>query len=194
MKRLTVLFPGIGYHGDKPLLYYSRDLAREAGGDVLTLQFHFSGGQIMGNEKKVEETYESLYQQAEEQLAEVAWDSYQEILFISKSIGTVIAAAYARRNEITCRHILYTPLEQTFAFKPERSIAFIGTSDPWSRLEVVQDSCREQKILLHCYEGANHSLETTDVLTNIARMQEIMQITKEYLFRNHSFDTLTLRE
>ena len=30
-KRLLVMFPGVGYHCDKPLLYYGRKIAREAG-------------------------------------------------------------------------------------------------------------------------------------------------------------------
>ena len=30
-KKLAVLFPGIGYHCDKPLLYYSAKLAGAAG-------------------------------------------------------------------------------------------------------------------------------------------------------------------
>ncbi len=34
-KRLAVLFPGIGYHCDKPLLYYSAKLARAAENEVL---------------------------------------------------------------------------------------------------------------------------------------------------------------
>ena len=29
--KLAVFFPGIGYHCDKPLLYYSRKLAQECG-------------------------------------------------------------------------------------------------------------------------------------------------------------------
>ena len=31
MSRIAVFFPGIGYRCDKPLLYFSRELAREAG-------------------------------------------------------------------------------------------------------------------------------------------------------------------
>ena len=30
-RRLAVVFPGIGYHADKPLLYYSRKLAAQQG-------------------------------------------------------------------------------------------------------------------------------------------------------------------
>ena len=31
MKKLAVIFPGVGYHTDKPLLYYSKKLAAESG-------------------------------------------------------------------------------------------------------------------------------------------------------------------
>lgn len=31
MSKTAVYFPGIGYHCDKPLLYYSRDVAYEPG-------------------------------------------------------------------------------------------------------------------------------------------------------------------
>ena len=35
MKKIAVLFPGIGYNCDKPLLYYSRRLAQNAGYDSI---------------------------------------------------------------------------------------------------------------------------------------------------------------
>ena len=30
-KKIAVVFPGVGYHADKPLLYYSRKLAAQYG-------------------------------------------------------------------------------------------------------------------------------------------------------------------
>ncbi len=35
--KLALIFPGIGYHADKPLLYYSIRLARNAGFDIRTI-------------------------------------------------------------------------------------------------------------------------------------------------------------
>ena len=29
MKKLAVIFPGVGYHTDKPLLYYSKKIASQ---------------------------------------------------------------------------------------------------------------------------------------------------------------------
>ena len=41
-KRLAVIFPGVGYHVDKPLLYYSRKLAKEYGYEVaVQITVHF---------------------------------------------------------------------------------------------------------------------------------------------------------
>ena len=38
-KKLAVFFPGIGYHNDKPLLYYSRKLAAELGFEVIEITY-----------------------------------------------------------------------------------------------------------------------------------------------------------
>ena len=54
-KRLAVIFPGIGYHCDKPLLYYSRKLAKEQGyKEIIPLEYSYTGKNIRGNEKKMQ--------------------------------------------------------------------------------------------------------------------------------------------
>lgn len=118
-RKLAVYFPGIGYHCDKPLLYYSRRLAAEAGYEELQLSYTFSGGNIRGNKEKMREAFFALYGQAKEQLEAVNWQAYDEILFVSKSIGTIISAAYAAEQHIFCRQLLYTPLEDTFRVEEE---------------------------------------------------------------------------
>jgi len=51
-------------------------------------------------------------------------------LFISKSIGTLIAASYAKKyGLIGVRQVLYTPLAETFQFAPEKGISFIGKAE-----------------------------------------------------------------
>ena len=191
MNKTAVFFPGIGYHCDKPLLYYSRKLADEAGyKTILTLDYSLLGsnitGNIRGDKEKMQQAFYFLYEQAAKQLSSVSWSDYGEILFISKSIGTVIASAYAQNEHISCRQILYTPLRETYDFHPQNAIAFLGTSDPWSNIEKVTDISRAQKIPLFLYPDANHSLETKDTLGNIKTLQDVMEKTKNYLaqFRN----------
>lgn len=120
------------------------------------------------------EAFEQLYRQAVSQLSEMEWNQYEEIVFISKSIGTVIASAYAKEHGISCRHILFTPLEQTYRFEPEQGIAFIGTKDPWSDTGSVVRLSQSRNIPIHVYEDANHSLETGDVETDLGILLDVM--------------------
>ena len=47
--KLAVFFPGIGYHCDKPLLYYSRKLAQEWGyEETMALSYTYDDGNIRG--------------------------------------------------------------------------------------------------------------------------------------------------
>lgn len=127
MMKIAVLFPGIGYHCDKPLLYYAGKLAAQHGfGEVVRVSYTFDGGNIRGNAAAMRAAFDALYAQAAEALSDVKWEQYEEILFISKSIGTCVAAAYAERNGLAVRHILYTPLKETFqlgTFRKEKRAA-----------------------------------------------------------------------
>ena len=48
----------------------------------------------------MKQAFELAYEQTEQALQDIDWNSYGSILFISKSIGTVIASAYASRHNI----------------------------------------------------------------------------------------------
>lgn len=182
MSKLIVCFPGIGYHCDKPLLYYSRCLARELGyQDSRNISYTYKAGNIRGNEEKMKEAYEVLFSQAEAELADVVWSEYDDILFISKSIGTVIAASYAEKYRLmSVRHILYTPLAQTYLFAPDHAIAFIGTADPWSDTDEVIRLSEANHIPMTVYEECNHSLECGDAMKNIEILRDVMQKTMDF--------------
>ena len=182
MKKLAIFFPGIGYHVDKPLLYYSRKLAGEAGYEQIALKYDYQAGNIRGNKEKMEAAFHALYAQVEAQLADVDFAAYAEVLFVSKSVGTIIASAYAQKLEETgteaeLRHILYTPLEATYNFAPKHAAAFIGTADPWSDVPAVIQMSEAQGVQMHVYENANHSLETEDTMQNLKILQDVMKKT-----------------
>ena len=156
--KLVVCFPGIGYHCDKPLLYYSRKLAACAGYDhTLLLQYTYHKDGLRGSPAALREAFDTLYAQAEAQLSAVDWPQYDDVLFLSKSIGTAVSAAFAQRHGIPCRQILYTPLSLTFALAPQNALAFLGTADPWSDALSVAAAARANGTPLCLYENANHS-------------------------------------
>lgn len=182
MKKIAIYFPGIGYHCDKPLLYYSRKVAFEHGyEEFLNLSYGYHGANLLGNEEKILEAFHALYEQAKQYLADISWDSYDEILFVSKSIGTAVAAAYAKRNRIFCKNIFFTPLELTFNFKPCNGIAFTGTKDPWVEKGLVERECKSYHLPLTVVDGANHSLEGDHVWKNLQILKDVMKITDEFL-------------
>ena len=183
MSKIAIYFPGIGYHCDKPLLYYCRKIACEMGYEnYRTLGYTYSGGNIRGNIEKMKEAYEALFAQAQVLLEDIKWSEYNEILFVSKSIGTIISSAYAKKHGlVNVKHILYTPLEQTFEFVSDNAIGFIGTEDPWSSIDEIINLAKTKGILLNVYEGCNHSLECADTMKNLDILNDVMKKTKEYL-------------
>lgn len=188
--KLAVYFPGVGYHCDKPLLYYARKIAAACGFDQhITLSYTTQIRDLLGNPINMKAAFLELYEQAESALDKTAAFSQQsgvasccdEILFISKSVGTAIAARYASEHNLPCRHILYTPLAETFAFHPRNGIAFTGTADSWVNTAVIRQQCQEHQIPFFLYENANHSLETGDVFRNLDIMKEVMQKTEKFI-------------
>lgn len=183
MSKIAVYFPGIGYHCDKPLLYYSRSIAREFGYEnSRNVNYTYNAGNIRGNEEKMKEAYEALFFQTEAELTDIVWPDYDDVLFISKSIGTIIATSYAEKYGLKhARHILYTPLAQTFLFAPGNAIAFIGTADPWSNTDKIIRLSNTNHIPMTVYDGCNHSLECGDTLKNLEILKDIMQRTNDFI-------------
>ena len=180
--KLVVCFPGIGYHCDKPLLYYSRKLAACAGYDhTLLLQYAYHKDGLRGSPAALREAFDTLYAQAEAQMSAIDWPQYDDVLFLSKSIGTAVSTAFAQRHGIPCRQILYTPLSLTFALAPQNALAFLGTADPWSDASSVAAAAHANGTPLCLYENANHSLETGDVLHDLATLQDVMQKTQTFI-------------
>lgn len=170
--KLAVFFPGIGYHCDKPLLYYSEKIARQYRYETIRISY-------TGLSKEMEEAFAGALSQTEKCLEGVVWSQYEDILFVSKSIGTIVACAYAEKYNVSCRNIYYTPLEQTFLYGPREGIAFHGTHDPWAQTEMIQLKCRENNLPLHIIEDADHSLEIPDdTARNLSILEDVMKETQ----------------
>lgn len=183
-KKAAVLFPGIGYTNDRPLLYYAKKLAQKHGYEIIPV--NYTGFQnpkdVIGKADAMKASFELAYEQSEKILADVKWESYQDIVFVSKSVGTAAAACYSMKHDIPAGHIYYTPVAGTFLFmKPESGIAFHGTADPWAEDETVEDSCRKLHVPLYEIDHGNHSLETGDVQHDLDIMKKIMKKTEAYL-------------
>ncbi len=179
--KMCILFPGIGYHCDKPLMYYTSRLAQSMGYDVTALKFSDFPEGAKGNKEKMYKAAEHALSQAEKQLADIDLSQCDEIVLVGKSIGTKAALALREKYGFTAKAVLLTPLEMTFEHAAAQSIAFHGTIDQWASTSEIERLCREHGVPLHEYDGANHSVETGDVFRNIGYLCDILEKTGEFL-------------
>ena len=181
MKKLAVIFPGVGYHTDKPLLYYSKKLAFQNGYEIVEVPYGKFPKGVKGSREKMEKAFFSAVEQAEEILKDVDFSLYDDILFISKSVGTAVSAAYGGKHHLKTRNIYYTPVEASFQFMTQPGIVFTGTKDSWVDHEAIKEGCKKGGFPLHVIEDANHSLETGDVKKDLENLEEIMAVTADYI-------------
>lgn len=189
--KIAILFSGIGYNYDKPLLYYAGKICSH-------YQYESVRVAYSSLPKNIAEAFPEAYAQAEAYLENIRWNEYDDILFISKSIGTAVAAAYARNHKIACRNIYYTPLAQTFDFAPQAGIVFHGTADPWADTAVIRTNCEERRLPLHIIDDANHSLELSSgsraALQNIEILENVMNLSEQYIAHGLFYRTLQADE
>lgn len=119
MKKLAVIFPGVGYTCAKPLLYYTAAMAEEYGYETIRLDYgkdiHSFKGRTPDALKPVTQLALSRVMPA---LLDLSAASYEEVLFISKSIGTVIACQAEKELTLSrpVRHFLMTPIPATLPY------------------------------------------------------------------------------
>lgn len=185
--KIALVFPGLGYHPDKPLLYYGKKLAASLGYEVIEIRYGGFVWGVKGNPEKMREAFESALRQTEEILQEKGFFTGREkqeyeLLFISKSIGTAVAAAWQKKHGLSGRHLYYTPVEETFLFAQQESgIAFHGTADSWAETAVVKEHCHRLQIPLFITEDADHSMETGEVIRDLETIKGIMEECRRYL-------------
>lgn len=185
-KKCVILFPGVGYSTDRPLLYYSAKLAKQAGWSLYAVGYpEFKSASISDMRQDQSRRERAFYQaltSVEGQLR--AFPDFERYLFIGKSIGTILAA-YLSANvfkDRDVRGVFYTPLKETFDFARDRgSIAFYGDADPWVGKETIVTGAQKRRLPLTIYPGANHSLETGDLSKDLDILKDVMTRTQNYL-------------
>lgn len=176
-RKLAIVFPGIGYHSDKPLLYYSKKLAKNKDYEIAEVTYKFTEdfATIKGDATKMQEAFDEAFMQVDEQLKDIVFTNYDRVVFIGKSIGTALAARYNMTYELDADMIVFTPIEHTFAYINNcEGMVFHGSADPLCDTDMCTQLCEELSLTYAVIPEANHSLETGDVATDIANLGRVM--------------------
>ena len=137
-KSLLVMFPGVGYTCDKPLLYYIGKLYQNDNFEIKKLSYTGFMNGLKDDSQKMNHAYELVKKQTKEQLKDINWNEYEKVVFVSKSIGTVGAAYIFKymqdkkiiNSNLKISNIFLTPLVETFNYVTEKSgFVIIGDKD-----------------------------------------------------------------
>ena len=154
MKKLVVMFPGVGYTMDFPLMYYASFLYEAKGYEQIHMKYnHILFASDLTREEKTLKAREYIWDKAKN----IDFSACDEVVFLSKSFGTAEAGILAERLDINPKQIFLTPLPRAFPYIKETDTVVIGTSDE------VYPECKtyfdEHGIQPLYIEGADHSLE-----------------------------------
>ena len=176
LRKLVVIFPGAGYHQDKPYLYYAINVAKSLNYDIVVANYQLNTFDMNDIDSYINHAIENI-QFLKEQIK-----NYDQIISVEKSIGTCIAGKFFDEFNVKVKRIVLTPLEFTLPYLKEDDIVVCGMCDPLFQEELIKKidfiGCK-----VYHYESANHSLEIKDdwiktidyLKQTVAIFQEVME-------------------
>lgn len=180
MKKAVVLFPGVRYGCDAPLLYFARTAFRQRGFDVFELEYGKEMQTASNLEAKIQDTMPKVLKQ----LQNMGLDAYEDVVFVSKSIGTVLAGWSALHLCLPSpiRHIFLTPLEQTLPFiNGKRDVVIGAGKDEYLSANILTRYCEEREIPVTIYPDVGHRLEDKESSRRtLAILQEIIEVYERF--------------
>lgn len=159
---LAVLFPGTGYTCGEPLMQKIARQFLEAGYQVVQLDFSAVPFHELAG---LEEAAERVKPLVLEQLKGIEPAACGEIVFVSKSLGTVCAGWLEKEWGVPARQLYLTPLPQTLDCIRETSRVagmVIGTQDRFMTAEALQAFCTGRGIPCLVAAGTGHNLKYAD--------------------------------
>ena len=145
-QKLLVLFPGIGYTCGTGLLAAGAARGQAAGYTVLPLAY--SAQTARAARRPGRRRLPRRRADVGAQLAAVDWGAYTDIVFLSKSLGTVVAARSLRQLGVAARSLYLTPLAGALAaVRPGDTVLGMvsGGADSYIDWHLVRDILRGTK-------------------------------------------------
>ncbi|AJA48253.1 hypothetical protein CPAST_c21830 [Clostridium pasteurianum DSM 525 = ATCC 6013] len=177
---LVVLFPGVNYSFEKPLLYYARKAASMEKMDVLCVRY----GYKLSKDDIGKDIIKIIADEILPVIRNCSHKRYNKLYFISKSIGGEIAGNIAKNIGYENVQSLYlTPTPHTVEHMIEvETYTIIGTRDPIFGEKNIRSLQHHKNIKLKLINNAQHSLEVDDnIQESIKILGEVTTIYKKFL-------------
>jgi len=174
---LVVVFPGKGYNGTMPLLYYCTEAALQLGCDVISLKYFFQCTKTDFEDKDYSQVIGDCYKSLNDNI--LAINSYKNIIFVSKSLGTVFAGEVALLfEEMNIYQFFLTPLSKTIPhIEKSACTVIVGDNDGFFPKNNIEKLCNFTLPTTHVISKANHSLEIEgDCIQSLAILSDITKV------------------
>ncbi|WP_373232234.1 alpha/beta hydrolase [Cohnella sp.] len=175
--RLVVLFPGKNYPCEKPSLHYAGTSAIQCGFDLMVLEYGYQAARTNLDINDLPRVIEEI----EDSIQRIISD-YDHVIFISKSLGTIVAGEVHKRLEIPIKHIYLTPLNDTIQYiNSSDGLVIYGTKDELFNNEMANQIFMTNNRKVIEIPNANHSLETDNVEESIEILSSLARIYMDFL-------------
>lgn len=162
-KKIVISFPGV--RGcEIPLLYFGSKHFEDLGYEKLFINCPAPG----------EIEYDMLYERAEKIIQSIHIEEYENIIFIAKSMGTVVACKIKEKYDIPASLVLFTPLNDTLPYiNNKNDVLFVSTGENDRHLnsKVLRELCEKEGIKCYIEPNVGHRME---VKSDLMRDLEII--------------------
>ena len=187
---ISIIFPGLGYNVDMPLLYYSTGVLLEAGHSVLSVDTRYSHKKEFMTASS-EERSKWMFEDARAVFEAVnELQGYEISVLVGKSLGTIQTSFFVQTYDSiqNSKIVWLTPLlkqnwvvEQMTAHRG-KSLIVIGTVDPHyndDTLGKIVDAGRSKLIAI---PNGNHSLDVpSGLIDSMKKNIDIMSEMKDFV-------------
>lgn len=158
-EKLVIAFPGTGFTTKETLFQECFSAFQSKGYQVIQLDFSMIPFKEIDT---IPEAVEAANRQVISQLKNISLEKYEDIVFLSKSLGTVCAAWLEGQWGCRPRQLYLTPIRETLEYirTDSRVIALVlGDKDRLMSVEELEAFCVPRGLRMVTFAGVGHSLK-----------------------------------
>ena len=162
-RKIVISFPG-GRGYEVPLLYFGSKHFEDLGYEKVFVNHPASG----------EKNFEALLENAGKVLETIDFSECEDVIFIGKSIGTLVACKIKEQYNIPASLILFTPVEGVLPYiNRGNNILLVAAAERdrhWDT-KILQDHCGKESIKCYVEPDIGHRME---VVNNLGRNLDVI--------------------
>lgn len=162
-KGIVISFPG-GRGYEVPLLYFGAKHFEDMGYEKVFINHPASG----------EKDFDALFNNAGKVVESINLAEYEDIVFVAKSIGTLVACQIKEKYSLPASLILITPVEGALPYiNQDNEILLVAAAERdrhWDT-KILQEHCEKEWVKCYVEQNIGHRME---VINDLQRNLEVI--------------------